>query len=112
MGVEWAIKYSNNCKYDLEIIDLRCLIPLDIDNILKSIKNTNKVLILHEDNLTGGIGAEISALISEQCFEYLDAPIVRVCSIDTPVPFSDNIEKDVYLPVLKIDEKINYLMNF
>ena len=112
LGVKWAEEYSDKCKFDIEILDLRCLVPLDLEGVLKSVKKTNKVLVLHEDNLTGGIGAEISALISEKCFEYLDAPIIRLCSIDTPIPFSENIEKEIYFPVLKIDEKINYLMNY
>ena len=64
-------------------------------------------MILHEDNLTGGIGAEISSIITENYFEYLDAPIIRVCSIDTPIPFSSEIERDVYLPINRIEEKIN-----
>ena len=112
LGVQWAKQYLEHCKFDIEILDLRSLIPLDIENILKSIKKTNKVLILHEDNITGAIGAEISAIISEKYFEFLDAPIVRLGSIDTPVPFSDNIEKEIYFPVSKIDEKIKYLMNY
>ena len=112
LGVKWAVEYAKKSDFKVEILDLRCLVPLDIDGVLQSVKKTNKVMILHEDNLTGGIGAELSALISEKCFEFLDAPIVRLCSIDTPIPFSDNIEHDVYFPVSKIDEKINYLMNY
>ena len=112
LGVKWAVEYAKKSNFKVEILDLRCLVPLDIDGVLQSVKKTNKVMILHEDNLTGGIGAELSALISEKCFEFLDAPIVRLCSIDTPIPFSDNIEHDVYFPVSKIDEKINYLMNY
>ena len=112
MGVIWAKEYLKNTNYSIELLDLRCLLPLDLQGILKSVKKTNKVLVLHEDNLTGGIGAEISALITEKCFEHLDAPVVRLCSIDTPIPFSSNIERDVYLPNLDIGKKINYLMKY
>ena len=112
MGVIWAKEYLKNTNYSIELLDLRCLLPLDLKGILKSVKKTNKVLVLHEDNLTGGIGAEISALITEKCFEHLDAPVVRLCSIDTPIPFSSNIERDVYLPNLDIGKKINYLMKY
>ena len=112
LGVEWAKEYAISSDYSIEILDLRTLMPIDLENILKSIMKTNKVLILHEDNVTGGIGAEISSMISENAFEYLDAPIIRLGSLNTPVPFSDNIEKEIYFPILKIDEKIKFLMNY
>ena len=112
LGVEWAKEYVANSSYSIEILDLRTLMPLDLSNILKSIMKTNRVLILHEDNVTGGIGAEISSIISENAFEYLDAPIVRLGSLNTPIPFSDNIEKEIYFPISKIDEKIKFLMNY
>ena len=112
LGVHWSKEYAENSKYDIEILDLRSLSPLDLNGILKSIKKTNKVLILHEDNLTGGIGSEISALINENAFEYLDAPIMRLGAIDTPVPFSKNIENDIYFPIKRIDEKAIKLMNY
>src|SRR5918999_165784 len=85
---------------DVEVIDLRTLAPLDKPAILASVKKTNKVLILHEASLTGGIGGEISAIISQEAFEWLDAPVVRVASIDTPVPYSPPME-DYYLPQVK-----------
>ena len=112
LGVNWAKKVANKSKYDIEILDLRTLMPLDIEGIFKSISKTNRVLILHEDNLTGGIGAEISAIINENYFEYLDAPIFRSCSIDTPIPFASNIEQKVYLPISTLEEKINILMEY
>ena len=80
--------------------------------IQKSISKTNRVLILHEANLTGGIGAEISAYISEYCFQYLDAPIIRLGAIDTPIPFASKLEKEIYLPINKIEQKIKELLNF
>jgi len=85
---------------DVEVIDLRTLAPLDKDAILASVKKTNRVLILHEASLTGGIGGEIAAIISGEAFEWLDAPVARVASLDTPVPYSPPLE-DYYLPQVK-----------
>src|SRR6184192_4602972 len=85
---------------DLEVIDLRTLAPLDKDAILASVKKTNRALILHEASLTGGIGGEVAAIISQEAFEWLDAPVVRVASLDTPVPYSPPLE-DYYLPQVK-----------
>ena len=85
---------------DLEVIDLRTLAPLDQEAILASVKKTNRALILHEASLTGGIGGEIAAIISQEAFEWLDAPVLRVASIDTPVPYSPPLE-DYYLPQVK-----------
>ena len=82
---------------DIEILDLRTLLPLDEEAIIRSVKKTNKVLIVHEDTRTGGIAGEIGMRISERAFEYLDAPILRVTAIDTPVPYSPPLE-DYYLP--------------
>ena len=96
----------------IEIIDLRSLVPWDKDMIEKSITKTNRALIVHEANLSGGIGAEIAAYISENFFESLDAPVIRVASLDTPVPFSDQIERNIYLPLSRIKEKINYLLDY
>ena len=92
MGVHWAVEVQKETGLDIEIIDLRTLVPLDVDTILTSVKKTGKALILHEDTLTAGMGGELSALISEHAFEYLDAPIVRVASWDTPVPFAIPLE--------------------
>ena len=112
LAVKWALDYAKESPYDVEILDLRTLVPLDIESIYDTVKKTNRVLILHEDNITGGIGGEISSLISENCFDALDAPIMRLGSIDTPVPFSANIEKDVFLPINKIDMTISKLMKY
>jgi pyruvate/2-oxoglutarate/acetoin dehydrogenase E1 component len=81
----------------VEVIDLRTLSPLDKDAIIETVKKTNRVMILHEASLTGGIGGEISAIIAEEAFEWLDAPPIRVASIDSPVPFAPTME-DYYLP--------------
>ncbi len=83
----------------VEVIDLRTLSPLDKDAILATVKKTNRVMVLHEASLTGGIGGEISAIIAEEAFEWLDAPVIRVASIDAPVPFAPQME-DYYLPSL------------
>jgi 2-oxoisovalerate dehydrogenase E1 component beta subunit len=85
---------------DVEVIDLRTLAPLDKEAILASVRKTSRALILHEASLTGGIGGEISAIISQEAFEWLDAPVLRVASIDTPVPYSPPLE-DYYLPQVK-----------
>jgi 2-oxoisovalerate dehydrogenase E1 component beta subunit len=85
---------------DVEVIDLRTLAPLDKQAILASVKKTNKVIVLHEASRTGGIGGEIAATIAEEAFEWLDAPVLRVASIDTPVPYSPPLE-DYYLPQTK-----------
>ena len=85
---------------DVEIIDLRTLAPLDRPAILASVKKTSRALILHEASQTGGIGGEIAALISAEAFEWLDAPVLRLASIDTPVPYSPPLE-DYYLPQVK-----------
>jgi 2-oxoisovalerate dehydrogenase E1 component beta subunit len=84
---------------NVEVIDLRSLAPLDKDAILATVKKTNRVMILHEASLTGGIGGELSAIIAEEAFEWLDAPVIRIASIDAPVPFAPQME-DYYLPSL------------
>ena len=95
MGVHWALEVLEDISdFSCELIDLRTLIPLDIDMIFNSVKKTGKVIVLHEDSITGGFGADIAALISEKCFSYLDAPVIRCGSLDTPVPFSSELEKD------------------
>lgn len=93
-----------------EIIDLRTILPLDKKSILNTVKKTNKVVVLHEQTKTGGVGAEVSAIISEYCFEYLDGPIVRVAAPDTPVPYSAQME-EAFIPqpkdVISAVEKLN-----
>jgi 2-oxoisovalerate dehydrogenase E1 component len=96
---------------DVEILDLRTLLPFDKEAITESVKKTGKVLILHEDTLTGGIGAEISAWITEHLFAYLDAPVMRLASIDTPVPFAIPLEQN-FLPKNRLAEKLNELLEY
>ena len=82
---------------EVEVIDLRSLTPLDRETIMESVKHTNKVLIVHEDTLTGGIGAELAAILAEDLFEYLDGPITRVAAPDVPFPYAPPLE-EAYLP--------------
>lgn len=96
-GVHWASAYVKEQNIDADIIDLRCLLPWDKEAVEASVKKTGKVIILHEDTLTGGIGAEIAAHISEHCFKHLDAPVKRIGSLDTPVPFNMDLEEN-FLP--------------
>jgi 2-oxoisovalerate dehydrogenase E1 component len=94
MGVHWAAEYQQaHPEISMYILDLRTLLPLDYEAIINAVKATGKVLLLHEDTLIGGIGGEISAWISEHCFQLLDAPIVRCASLDTPIPFQPALEK-------------------
>lgn len=96
----------------VEVIDLRSLAPLDKEAILATVKKTNRVMILHESSLTGGIGGELSAIIAEEAFEWLDAPVIRVASIDAPVPFAPQME-DYFLPSLsEITEACRKLANY
>ena len=91
---------------------MRSLIPWDKELVLSSIKKTNRALILHEATYTSGFGAEISATISEYAFEYLDAPVTRLASIDTPIPFSPDTEKNIFWPKNKVKDKIIELIEF
>lgn len=111
MGVHWALKVVDELGVDAEIVDLRTLLPLDYDSIGETVRKTNRVLVLHEDTLTGGIGADIAAYISEHLFEYLDAPVLRVASLDTPVPFSRVLE-DQFLPLQRLKEKLQQLQKY
>lgn len=112
MGVHWALELIDKNKWNqVELIDLRSLAPLDMETILESVKKTGKAIVLHEDTLTGGIGAEIAARITEQCFEYLDAPVMREGSLDTPVPFTETLEKN-FLPKERFAKKLESLLNY
>ena len=83
---------------DVEVVDLRTLTPLDTETIIQSVKKTGKLAVVHEDNITGGVGAEIAALAADQAFEYLDGPVVRICGPDVPtMPFAQTLE-DAYMP--------------
>jgi 2-oxoisovalerate dehydrogenase E1 component len=111
-GVHWAEDYaSEHTDISFDILDLRTLLPLDYDAITASVKRTGKVLLLHEDTLIGGIGGEIAAWIAENCFEYLDAPVMRCASLDTPIPFNIELEK-IFLARARLEDAIKKLMNY
>jgi 2-oxoisovalerate dehydrogenase E1 component len=111
-GVHWALEYAKqNEDISIDILDLRTLLPLDYDAIKASVERTGKVLILHEDTLTGGIGGEISAWINEHFFELLDAPVIRCASLDTPIPFNIELEKN-FLAKARLDESVQRLINY
>jgi 2-oxoisovalerate dehydrogenase E1 component len=112
MGVHWALDFAKkHTEISIDIVDLRSLLPLDYDAIANSVKRTGKVIILHEDTLIGGIGGEVSAWISEHCFQYLDAPVMRCASLDTPVPFSIELEKN-FMANARLAETVERMMRY
>lgn len=111
LGVRWAKEIVERNNLDIEIVDLRTLLPFDKDIIEETIKKTNRVLLLQEDTFTGGVMAELSAYITENLFDYLDAPVVRVGSLDTPVPFATELEAN-FLASARLEEKLNFLLNY
>jgi len=111
-GVQWALEtLTKNTQVSADLIDLRSLQPLDTDTIFASVKKTNKVIILQEDTLFGGIASDISAMIMEQCFEHLDAPVRRVGSIETAIPFVKALE-DQYLPKDRFESTLLELLAY
>ena len=112
MGVHWAMEIASTFEQEeIEVINLRTLSPLDWETIETSITKTGRVLVFHEDCQTGGIGAEIAAQIAERCFELLDAPVARLGSLDTPVPFAPVLEEG-FLAKKKLKEKIQSLADY
>ncbi len=111
LGVRWAQQVAEEMGLDADIVDLRSLVPLDYEAIATSVKRTNRVLILHEDTLFGGIGGEIAAWISEHLFEHLDAPVMRAASLDTPVPFAIPLEQN-FFPVTRMKEQLKKLLGY
>lgn len=112
MGVHWARNLAeSNPNVSIEIIDLRTLLPIDYETISNSVIKTGRVLVLHEDTLFGGIGGEISSYIAQHLFEHLDAPIMRVGSLDTPVPFASTLEQN-FLAKSKLTSCFNTLINY
>ena len=111
-GVHWAEDYSaEHPEISINILDLRTLLPLDYEAIRAAVQQTGKVLLLHEDTLIGGIGGEIAAWIAENCFDCLDAPVMRCASLDTPVPFNIELEKN-FLATSRLHQKIEELVNY
>lgn len=111
-AVHWALETLEKYpEINADLLDLRSLCPLDTEAILSSVKKTGKVIILQEDSLFGGIASDISAMIMEECFECLDAPVKRVASLDTPIPFIDQLE-DQYLPKQRFEEELLKLYKY
>ena len=111
-GVHWAIEYADaHPEISINIIDLRTLLPLDYSVIKEAVRSTGKILILHEDTLIGGIGGEISAWINENCFEWLDAPVMRCASFDTPIPFNLELEKN-FMAKAWLEKYVQKLINY
>jgi 2-oxoisovalerate dehydrogenase E1 component len=111
-GVHWAVEILNrHPQIRADLIDLRTLMPWDEECVLQSVRKTGKAIILHEDTLTGGIGAEIAARIAEKCFMYLDAPVMRSASLDTPIPMSSALEWN-FLPKDRFEKQLLQLYHF
>ncbi len=96
----------------IEILDLRTLMPLDRESILRTAKKTSKIILLHEDTLTGGLGGELAGIIAEHAFDYLDGPLVRIAAPDTPVPFSEPLEKAFLPSTDEVVDKAQWLYRF
>lgn len=112
LAVHWAMELLDaHPEISADLIDLRTLAPLDTETIYTSVRKTGKAFVLHEDTLTGGIGGEIAALITEHCFQYLDAPVMREGSLDTPVPMNADLEHN-FLPKERFREKLLQLWNY
>ena len=112
MGVHWALDYAKKYpEVSFDILDLRTLLPLDYAAIRAAVLRTGKVLLLHEDTLTGGISGELAAWISENCFEHLDAPIVRCAGLDTPIPFAIELEQN-FMANSRLDAAVQKLISY
>lgn len=111
-GVHWAEDYAaSHPEISIDILDLRTLLPLDYMAIRSAVQRTGRVLILHEDTLIGGIGGEVAAWIAANCFDLLDAPVLRCASLDTPIPFNIELEKN-FMAKARLDEMMTSLLNF
>lgn len=110
-GVHWALSSLDKLNVSADLIDLRTLQPLDEQCIYDSAKKTGKVIILQEDSLFGGVASDVSALISEHCFESLDAPVIRVASPEMPIPFAKNLEA-LYLPNERFEKELIKLLAY
>jgi len=111
-GVHWALEsLEENSHIKADLIDLRTLQPLDIDAVYRSVKKTGKLVILQEDSLFGGVASDVAALVMENCFEFLDAPVKRVGSMETPIPFSKSLEEQ-YLPKTRFKKALQELADY
>ncbi len=112
MGVHWGLEIAEKMpEHDMEVIDLRTLLPWDRATVFASVEKTGRCLVLHEDTLTGGFGGEIAAVISEEKFSALDAPVMRCASLDTPVPFNRGLE-DQFMAKSRLRDAVEKLMKY
>ena len=111
MGVHWAKTICDELGISADILDLRTLLPWDTEAVRRTVEKNGRVIILHEDTLTGGLGGEIAAWIAEHCFEHLDAPVQRVASLDTAIPFAPPLESS-FLPQQRLRERLDWLRNY
>ena len=112
MGIHWAREAAGSLTgISIEIIDLRTLLPWDEQTVIRSVEKTGRCLVLHEDTVAGGFGGEIAAVIQEQCFRFLDAPVMRVGSLETPVPFNSTLEKQ-FLANHRLHERLKQLLEY
>ncbi|WP_235298547.1 alpha-ketoacid dehydrogenase subunit alpha/beta [Portibacter marinus] len=111
LGVHWAQKCIEKLDVDGEVLDLRTLSPLDYEAIDATVRKTNRVILLHEDSMLGGLAGELSAYIAEHLFEHLDAPLMRVASLDTPIPFSGELEK-VFMADFRLEEAVERILRY
>jgi 2-oxoisovalerate dehydrogenase E1 component len=112
MGVHWALDVlKNNPSICADLVDLRTLVPLDKGIVLKSVKKTGKAIVLHEDCMIGGFGADLASIISDECFEFLDAPVKRSASMDTPVPFAIDLEVE-FLAKRRFETQLRELLSY
>ncbi|KAA9331967.1 alpha-ketoacid dehydrogenase subunit alpha/beta [Adhaeribacter soli] len=109
MGVHWATQMLDKLSLSADVLDLRTLLPWDKEAVRETVEKTGRVIILHEDTLTGGIGAEIGAWIAENCFERLDSPVIRVGGLDTAIPFAPPLEQE-FLPVKRLQEAVEKML--
>jgi len=112
LSLEAAERMSRDSGVETRVVDLRSLVPLDTELILDTAREVGRVLVVHEDNLTGGVGAEVSAIVADRAFRYLDAPVRRVGSLDTPVPFAPTLEEYVLPDTQKILDALMELNRF
>ena len=111
MGVHWALAACNELNISADILDLRTLLPWDTEAVRRTVAKNGRLLVLHEDTLTGGLGGEIVAWVAEHCFQHLDAPVQRVAGLDTPIPFAPPLEAD-FLPQQRLKERLAWLQAY
>jgi 2-oxoisovalerate dehydrogenase E1 component len=114
VGVVWALEAAEQLAKDrreVEVIDLRSLLPWDRDSVFESVRKTSRALVLHEAPLTGGFGGELASVIGEEMFEWLDAPVMRLGGLDTPVPFSKTLE-EIYMPKRRLVSTLEQLLAY